>query len=156
MDIAGKRNKIFSPFCLPYLCILTMITLIIESYGMSLECHDSWCHLLTSFLVEKHVKILWKCHDSLMEFNRIVIEKGILVKCHENVMKFHCYSMGLKILVHFDGFLWKKSMESSWNLVSFSTKTPMRINDMAFYYEVMYFEWNRHHILTILMDFHSM
>ena len=35
-------------------------------------------------------------------------EKGILVKCHENVMKFQCHSMGLKILVHFDGILMEK------------------------------------------------
>ena len=35
-------------------------------------------------------------------------EKGIPVKCHENVMKFQCHSMGLKILVHFDGIFMEK------------------------------------------------
>ena len=79
------------------LLVWLQTALIIESYGMSLECHDPWCHLLASFLVEKDVKILWKCHDLLMEFNRIFMRKR-----HENVMKFQCHSMGLKILVHFD------------------------------------------------------
>ena len=80
-------------------------TLIIESYGMSLECHDIWCHLSTSFLIENDVKILWKCHDIWMEFNRIFMRKRhpIPVKCHENVMKFQCHSIGLKFFVHFDG-----------------------------------------------------
>ena len=34
--------------------------------------------------------------------------KGIPVKCHENVMKFQCHSMGLKMLVHFDGIFMEK------------------------------------------------
>ena len=76
---------------------------------MSLECRDNtWCHLLTSFLVGKDVKILWKCHDILMDFNRIFMRKSHSRKCHENVMKFQCHSMGLKMLVHFDGILMEK------------------------------------------------
>ena len=54
---------------------------------MSLECHDTWCHLLTSFLVEKDVKMLWKCHDILIELRRIFMRKRHLRKmpweCHE-------------------------------------------------------------------------
>ena len=34
--------------------------------------------------------------------------KGVPIKCHENVMKFQCHSMGLKILVHFDGIFMGK------------------------------------------------
>ena len=34
----------------------------------------SW-HWTSIFLVEKDVKILWKCHDVLMEINRICIQK---------------------------------------------------------------------------------
>ena len=56
-------------------------------------------------------------------------EKGIPVKCHENVMKFQCHSMGFKFWFILMVFLWKKSMVLSWNLTSFSTKTPMGIND---------------------------
>ena len=56
-------------------------------------------------------------------------EKGIPVKCHENVMKFQCHSMGLKMKIHFDGIFMEKAMELSWNLTSFSTKSPMGWND---------------------------
>ena len=120
-----------------------------------MECHDTWCHHLTSFLVEEDVKMLWKCHDDLMEFNRMFLwEKGIPVKCHENVMKFQCHSMGLKIQVHFD-ILWKKSMELSWHLTSFWSKTRMGSNDgilvwgdVNFYDEIL-----EHHVKNVFMYF---
>ena len=70
---------------------------------MSLECHDTWCHLLTSCLVEKDVKILWECHDILMQFDRIFIRKR-----HPRKMPWECHSMGLKISVNFDGIFMEK------------------------------------------------
>ena len=83
--------------------LLWPLTLMIESYGMSLECHDTWSHLLTSFLVEKDVNILWKCHDILMEFNRTFMRKRHPRKmpwdCHEIPMSFN----GIK---NFGPFWW--------------------------------------------------
>ena len=87
-------------------------TLIIESYGMSLECHDTWCHLLTSFLVEKDVKILWKCHDILMEFNRIFMRKR-----HPRQMPWECHEIPMSFngIQSFGSFWWHFYGESLWN-----------------------------------------
>ena len=78
---------------------------------MSLECHETWCHMLTSLSVEKDVKIPWKCHDILMEFNRILRRKRhpckMPWKCHEIPMSFN----GIKNLGSFWwDFYWKKNL----------------------------------------------
>ena len=54
-------------------------------------------------------------------------EKDISIKCHENVMKFQCHSMGLNILVQFDGIFVGKFHGIVMEFDSFSTKTPMGI-----------------------------
>ena len=87
-------------------------SLIIKSYGMSLECHDTWCHLLTSSLVKKDVKILWKCHDIFMEFNRIFMRKR-----HHRKMSWECHEipMSLNGIKKFGSFWWYFDGKSPWN-----------------------------------------
>ena len=96
---------------------------------MSLECQDNWCHILTSFLVEKDVKILWKCHDILMEFNRIFMRKRhprqMPWECHEIPMSFNgvensasfwWYFMGKVhgIVMEFDVIFDQNSIGNQW------------------------------------------
>ena len=106
-----------------------------ESYGMSLECYDTWCHRLTSFLVEKDVKMLWKCHDILMEFNRIFMRKR-----HPCKMPWECHeiSMSFNGIENFDSFWWDFYGKSPWNCHGiwrhFRQKLRWELM-MAFYYE---------------------
>ena len=77
-----------------------------------MRCH---CNVMTLDVIFWH--LFWsrktsKFYGNVMTFwwdsTGFLWEKGILVKCHENVKKFQWHSMGLKILVHFDGILMEK------------------------------------------------
>ena len=112
-------------------------SLIKESYGMSLECHDTWCHLLTSFLVEKDVKILWKCHDILMEFNRIFMRKT-----HPRKMPWECHEIPMSFngITNFGSFWWYLYGKSPWNSHGIWRQFRPKLgweSMMAFYYEGM-------------------
>ena len=64
------------------------------------------------FLVENDVKILWKCHEILMEFQRIFMRKRHPRKmpweCHEILMSFN----GIE---NFGSFSWYFCGKSPWN-----------------------------------------
>ena len=109
--------------------------LIIESYGMSLKCHDTWYHLLTSFLVENDVKLLLKWHDILMELNRIFMRQS-----HPRKMPWECHAIPMSFngIQNFGSVWWYFYGKSRWNCHGIWRHfwPKLRWDEMmAFYYE---------------------
>ena len=82
-------------------------------------------------------------------------EKGIPVNAMRMSWNSNAIQWDKKFWFILMVFLWEKSMELSWNLTSFSTKTPIGINDGILLWgrTIKYCTYEWHDFLDLISDF---